>query len=343
MGLVSQVFDESTLESLKGHVAVGHARYSTTGASTWHNAQPTFRPTETGSIALAHNGNLTNTRELAEARRRAGRDVRRARPARSSTDAHVDQRHQPCHGAARAPPRPEPGGERRPRCSPQLEARSPSSGWTRTRCTPPATRRASVPWSSAGSSAAGSSPPRRRRSTSWARRSSARWSRARWSRSTRTACAAARFAEPAPKHCLFEFVYLARPDTLMNERRVHSVRVEIGRRLAREFPAEADLVMPGAGVRHAGRDRLRRGERHPLRHRPGQELLRRPHVHPAVADHPPARHPAQAQPARATSSRASGSSSSTTRSCAATPSAPWSGCCARPVRARSTCGSPARR
>src|SRR5438309_2177710 len=54
MGLVSQVFDESTLESLKGHLAVGHARYSTTGASTWYNAQPTFRPTESGSIALAH-------------------------------------------------------------------------------------------------------------------------------------------------------------------------------------------------------------------------------------------------------------------------------------------------
>src|SRR3954451_3068536 len=66
MGLVSQVFDEATLESLKGHVAVGHARYSTTGASTWHNAQPTFRPTATGSIALAHNGNLTNTHELAD-------------------------------------------------------------------------------------------------------------------------------------------------------------------------------------------------------------------------------------------------------------------------------------
>src|SRR5690606_35920410 len=43
---------------------------------------------------------------------------------------------------------------------------------------------------------------------------------------------------------LFEFVYLARPDTLMNDQRVHSVRVEIGRRLARQFPAEADLVMP---------------------------------------------------------------------------------------------------
>jgi amidophosphoribosyltransferase len=53
-----------------------------------------------------------------------------------------------------------------------------------------------------------------------------------------------RFAEPAPKGCLFEYVYLARPDTLLNDRRVHSVRVEIGRRLAQAYPAEADLVIP---------------------------------------------------------------------------------------------------
>ena len=64
MGLVSQAFDEATLASLKGHLAIGHARYSTTGASTWENAQPTFRPTADGSIALGHNGNLINTHEL---------------------------------------------------------------------------------------------------------------------------------------------------------------------------------------------------------------------------------------------------------------------------------------
>ena len=66
MGLVSQAFDETTLATLQGDIAIGHTRYSTTGASTWHNAQPTFRPTANGSVALAHNGNLTNTRELAE-------------------------------------------------------------------------------------------------------------------------------------------------------------------------------------------------------------------------------------------------------------------------------------
>ena len=66
MGLVSQVFSDSMLDSLHGHIAIGHARYSTTGSSVWENAQPTFRTTATGHVALGHNGNLTNTHELAQ-------------------------------------------------------------------------------------------------------------------------------------------------------------------------------------------------------------------------------------------------------------------------------------
>jgi amidophosphoribosyltransferase len=65
MGLVAQVFDEPSLTALRGDIAVAHCRYSTTGAPVWANAQPTFRSTPTVSIALGHNGNLTNTRELA--------------------------------------------------------------------------------------------------------------------------------------------------------------------------------------------------------------------------------------------------------------------------------------
>ena len=65
MGLVPQVFDERTLSGLVGHIAVGHCRYSTSGSSVWENAQPTFRPTPAGGLALGHNGNLINTRELA--------------------------------------------------------------------------------------------------------------------------------------------------------------------------------------------------------------------------------------------------------------------------------------
>ncbi len=66
MGLVSQVFTESALNTLVGHLAVGHTRYSTTGSSSWQNAQPTLGRTAGGTVALGHNGNLTNTMELLE-------------------------------------------------------------------------------------------------------------------------------------------------------------------------------------------------------------------------------------------------------------------------------------
>jgi amidophosphoribosyltransferase len=66
MGLVSNVFDEFTLKSLEGSIAIGHTRYSTMGTSDWRNAQPTYRPVGKAGFAMAHNGNLTNTDELAE-------------------------------------------------------------------------------------------------------------------------------------------------------------------------------------------------------------------------------------------------------------------------------------
>src|SRR5258708_21391757 len=65
MGLVAQVFNETVLNTLRGYIAVGHCRYSTTGSSVWENAQPTFRPTPSASLALSHNGNLINTLQLA--------------------------------------------------------------------------------------------------------------------------------------------------------------------------------------------------------------------------------------------------------------------------------------
>ncbi len=66
MGLVSHVFDNRTLAPLQGHLAVGHVRYSTTGASTWGNAQPIYRETGDAGFVLGHNGNLTNTAALVE-------------------------------------------------------------------------------------------------------------------------------------------------------------------------------------------------------------------------------------------------------------------------------------
>src|SRR4051812_16640019 len=66
MGLVAPVFDDRPLAPLGGHAAIGHTRYSTTGSSTWRNAQPVYRDAGLTQFALGHNGNLVNTGELAE-------------------------------------------------------------------------------------------------------------------------------------------------------------------------------------------------------------------------------------------------------------------------------------
>ena len=66
MGLVSQVFDDQILKDLVGHIAVGHTRYSTTGSSHVCNAQPAVVPTRLGNLALTHNGNLVNAADLRE-------------------------------------------------------------------------------------------------------------------------------------------------------------------------------------------------------------------------------------------------------------------------------------
>jgi amidophosphoribosyltransferase len=88
LGLVSQVFDEQTLAAMEGHVAIGHCRYSTTGSTTWENAQPVFRNTAAGTgVALGHNGNLVNTTELAARAREAGLiDMRGATAATTDSD-----------------------------------------------------------------------------------------------------------------------------------------------------------------------------------------------------------------------------------------------------------------
>ncbi|WP_240311790.1 amidophosphoribosyltransferase [Nocardioides houyundeii] len=238
MGLVSQVFDESTLGSLKGHLAIGHARYSTTGASTWHNAQPTFHPTESGSIALAHNGNLTNTAELAkmvEASELEGLlDVRVPVSTNDTSVVTALLAHHPETTVE----------ERAVELLPQVKgafsfvwmdehtlyaARDPQG------VRPLVLGRLERGWVVASETAALDIV-----GASFIREVEPGELIAVDESGLRTR----RFADAAPKHCLFEFVYLARPDTLMNDQRVHSVRVEIGRRLAREFPADADLVMP---------------------------------------------------------------------------------------------------
>src|SRR5579864_8796679 len=64
LGLVTQVFDEQKLTALAGELAIGHTRYSTTGANAWANAQPIIHHGRARTVALGHNGNLINADEL---------------------------------------------------------------------------------------------------------------------------------------------------------------------------------------------------------------------------------------------------------------------------------------
>ena len=190
MGLVTQVFDERRLAPLDGHLAIGHNRYSTTGSSTWRNAQPVYRSVGDAGFALGHNGNLTNTVVLADslgmlpgldrprcrrrlddglrAGRRAGRAAR-TRPSRAPTGVISRWRSSRCSRASRVASR--------------------SCSWTRRTSSVCATGTASGRSCSGASRAAGCSRARPRPSTSSARTSSARSSPARWSSSTRRASA----------------------------------------------------------------------------------------------------------------------------------------------------------
>ncbi|HYX12034.1 MAG TPA: class II glutamine amidotransferase, partial [Candidatus Acidoferrum sp.] len=64
LGMIASVLDERRLPSLRGGLAIAHCRYSTTGSTIWENAQPTFRLGPRRALAIGHNGNLVNTREL---------------------------------------------------------------------------------------------------------------------------------------------------------------------------------------------------------------------------------------------------------------------------------------
>ncbi|WP_410666831.1 amidophosphoribosyltransferase [Amycolatopsis sp. cmx-4-68] len=238
LGLVSQVFDEQILQSLQGHIAVGHCRYSTTGATIWENAQPIFRTTATGSgLSFAHNGNLVNTAELRERTIEAG-----LKPHAGLTGSSSDSDLICGLLAANAA---DKGIEAAAmELLPTLKgafclvfadentlyaARDPHGvhplvlgrlerGWV-------------VSSETAGLDIVGASFVREVEPGELIAIDAA-------------GLRSSRFANPDPKGCVFEYVYLARPDTTIAGRGVHATRVEIGRRLASEQPVEADLVMP---------------------------------------------------------------------------------------------------
>jgi amidophosphoribosyltransferase len=235
LGLVSQVFDEGTLAALAGHIAVGHTRYSTTGSSTWENAQPSFRTTPTGTgIALGHNGNLVNTVELAEQAKAAGiapgsitattdsdllTALLAARPDVSVEQAAMDVLPQ-IKGAYSLAFMDEHTlyAARDPQGVRPLVLGRLDRGWV-------------VTSETAALDIVGASYVREVEPGELIAIDA-------------DGLRSQHFASAEPKGCLFEYVYLARPDTTISGRSVHSTRVEVGRRLAKEYPVEADLVIP---------------------------------------------------------------------------------------------------
>src|SRR3954467_12928584 len=236
MGLVTQVFDERRLAPLEGHLAIGHVRYSTTGSSTWRNAQPVYRSVADAGFSLGHNGNLTNTEELSaelgmlpgvltsdseligellageydDEVRSDCRDLEQAlvkvlpRLAGAFSLVLMDEAHlfgvRDAHGF-------------RP-----LVLGKTEGGWVLASETAALDLvdahyvRDVEPGEMVAIDAGG--------------------------------VRSIRFADPTPKLCLFEFVYIARPDTQLYGHSVHAARQRMGEALARQAPAIADMVMP---------------------------------------------------------------------------------------------------
>ena len=238
MGLVSQVFSESALESLIGHVAIGHTRYSTTGSSSWRNAQPTLGRTASGTVALGHNGNLTNTAELLEM-------LRSQYPDQSDNEITGGNTTDTAVLTALLAGNPDnslegTAMELLPKVRGAFSlvfmdeqtlyaARDPQG------VRPLVLGRLERGWVVASESAALDIV-----GASFVREVEPGELIVIDENGLRSMI----FAKPKRAGCVFEYVYLARPDTSINGRNVYDARVDMGKALAREYPVEADLVIP---------------------------------------------------------------------------------------------------
>lgn len=232
MGLVANVFTDEVLAKLPGQMALGHVRYSTTGAAHVANAQPLLAFSRFGQISIAHNGNLTNTATLRE------RLLQEGSLFQTSTDSEVILNLIAQH----------PSGsfeEAVVKASQQLVGAFALVAMSQTQLI-------------------GLRDPLGNRPLTLGRLGGG------YVLSSETCAFSTLGAEPvrdiAPgemvvidEHgvrsrrlfpvgreafCVFEYIYFARPDTDFGDRNVHLVRKEIGRSLAREHPVEADVVIP---------------------------------------------------------------------------------------------------
>lgn len=231
MGLVAQVFNEDKLQALPGDVAIGHTRYSTTGSSHWENAQPLVRHGAARTVAVGHNGNLTNTAELRRELVESGATLA------STSDTEViaaliaaDPQELP-HAVAATMARLEGAYSATVLAEHTLVAFRDPHG-----IRPLVLGRLGDDWVVASESCAldliGAEAERD------VRPGEVVWIDAEGLH-TLQALPAGQEAQ-----CIFEHVYFARPDSHVGGVAVHAARVRMGERLAGEAPVEADLVMP---------------------------------------------------------------------------------------------------
>ena len=241
MGLVSQVFDENTLNSMTGQLAIGHCRYSTTGASHWANAQPTLGPTQDGTVALAHNGNLTNSADLSDmvAAKLAneGGKVRGEIAQGNTTDTALVT-------ALLAGSEGQSLEDTAMELLPKIQGAFCFVFMNETTLyaarDPHGVRPLVLGRLNRGWVVASEQPALATVGASFIREIEPGEMIAIDENGVRST----HFAEPTPKGCVFEYVYLARPDAAIAGRSVYESRVEMGRQLARENSAEADIVIP---------------------------------------------------------------------------------------------------
>jgi amidophosphoribosyltransferase len=238
LGLVAQVFDEPTLASLRGHLAIGHTRYSTTGGSNWENSQPTIKSTSAGTtIALAHNGNLVNTAELARRVAATGISDRDGGLAGSTSDTALvtmllAARPDISVEAAALEVLPTVQGAF---SFVFMDETTLYAARDHHGVRPLVLGRLDRGWVVASENAALDIV-----GASFVREVEPGELIAIDEHGLRSS----RFAAADPKGCLFEYVYVARPDATISGRNVYAARVEIGRKLAIEHPVEADMVIP---------------------------------------------------------------------------------------------------
>ena len=235
MGLVSQVFDEETLHRLKGDLAIGHTRYSTTGSSVIANAQPMVMEWRGGQVALAHNGNLINARELRHELEAEGEHLE------ATSDSEVMVRmvvREANHlgsleeGIVACMPRWRGAYSLTLLTENEVIAVRDPSG-VRPLCLGTVNGKATVFASESCALSVIGAEFAREVQPGEIVIAGAEGVRARQA-----------MAPAVRAFCVFEYIYMARPDSTIGGHLVHEVRKRLGMQLAEDCPADADVVMP---------------------------------------------------------------------------------------------------